>query len=456
MSTLAKRNINKKVPKKAMSVIIGYVLLIVFAAVIAVIVYNWQKTYVPQDEYASCPEGASIFIINKTYDCESNTLTFFIRNTGKFALGGYFIYVKDNPDKQIATIDISRNNTGQPDPRLHEFGINGVKLGIGENGEFFVTNNYFLPRDEEKETYTLEGIDNIYSIEIVPIRWQEEKGKQVIASCKESRTSEVIKGCSLECEPENENLFCTGRECGTVLNNCYKEITCGPQCPEGEFCTVNGECVEMQGCLETCSNLGYDCGQHLVCGRMVNCGGCPPIAHGYSECNYETGGCSITGCDYGWRDCDGIYYNGCEVNLLLDKNNCKECGLACFMYESCQNGICTPGSTCDGVWNLGEESPDVECDGTPMDERCYNCVCDRYYIPDDLGGCTLDEASVDSCLAWCYISGYDGDNSYCTNSEGHCQSDPLRIHLEQGDSWCAQRDPNAKSCCCVPEGYVFT
>jgi|GEM_PF-1190889 len=454
MSTLAKIKTkkDKRISKRALSAVVGYVLLIVFAVIIGVIVYKWQKTYVPQDEYAACPEGASIFIINSTYDCVSNTFTFFIRNNGRFSLGGYFIYVKDNQEKTIATLEISNNNSDFPDPRLNALGINAVKLGIEGEYPVFITNNYFAPREEERETYNLAGINRIYSVEIVPIRWQNEDGKEVLASCKDAKITEEIYGCSADCV-EDDELVCGERECGKVINKCYKEIECGSVCEEGQFCTSEGKCVAIEGCQDSCSSLGYDCGIHNICGANIDCDGCSEIPHGYFQCNGQIGKCVITGCDYGWADCDGIYYNGCESNLLTDRNNCNSCGSACFNEYFCQNGRCLPGSTCDGIWELGFETPDVECDN-PLDERCTNCVCDKYHIPDDMGGCKLDEASVDSCLAWCYIYGYDGRRSYCTNSEGHCESDPLRIYMEAGDTWCAEKDRNAKSCCCVPIGYV--
>ena len=28
-------------------------------------------------------------------------------------------------------------------------------------------------------------------------------------------------------------------------------------------------------CLDTCASLGYECGTHTICGKVVNCGGCP-------------------------------------------------------------------------------------------------------------------------------------------------------------------------------------
>ena len=40
---------------------IGYILLITFAIVIAVVVFQWLKTYVPKEGIA-CPDEVSIYI----------------------------------------------------------------------------------------------------------------------------------------------------------------------------------------------------------------------------------------------------------------------------------------------------------------------------------------------------------------------------------------------------------
>ena len=55
------RDKKRKLNKKGVSVIIGYVLLIAFAILISAGVYAWLKTYVPR-EPLNCPDGVSIFV----------------------------------------------------------------------------------------------------------------------------------------------------------------------------------------------------------------------------------------------------------------------------------------------------------------------------------------------------------------------------------------------------------
>lgn len=179
--------------KKALSVVIGYVLLVVIGVALGAIVYTWQKTYVPKDEYAACPEGVSLFLSSLDYDHNNQKLTLEIKNNGRFSVGGYFIYIKDDPEKTLATVDVSEKNL---DSRLvlSEYidDIIGVRLGYS-GGDLDSTENEFLPNDGELHEYDLSELDgNVYGVEIVPIRWQKEGRKIVLASCQGSKIFEPI------------------------------------------------------------------------------------------------------------------------------------------------------------------------------------------------------------------------------------------------------------------------
>jgi len=169
-----------KLSKKGMSVLVGYVLLITFSAVIGVLVFQWMKSYTPQEEI-NCPYGSSLIIQN--YTCSSDFLTLIIRNDGKFDIGGYFIYATDSPEEELATIDLSRNNTENNSIRMPT----GVTFGqIGDK-------NTLEAGEEEIERYNLTGRTKIYSIEIVPIRWQEEMNKNIVVTCKDVRIKKRIE-----------------------------------------------------------------------------------------------------------------------------------------------------------------------------------------------------------------------------------------------------------------------
>jgi hypothetical protein len=168
--------------KRGVSVIVGYVLLITFTAVIGVLVFQWIESYTPKEEI-NCPYGSSLIIQN--YTCSSNILTFTIRNDGKFDIGGYLIYATDSPEEELAVIDISKNNTENISVRMPT-GVNLGPVGI---------ENALKPNDEEVEIYNLTGRDMIYSIEIVPLRWQREENKKMVVACRDVKIKKRIE-CS--------------------------------------------------------------------------------------------------------------------------------------------------------------------------------------------------------------------------------------------------------------------
>lgn len=164
--------------KKGVSPIIGYVLLVAFVIILGVIAYNWMKTYVPQEDL-ECPDGTSLFV--RDYSCDNNTLNLTLKNNGKFNIGGYFIYVTTLPGQELATKDLSQ----YLDDNISRLSPTGVKL----TGEM----NSLKPTQEEVETYDISNANfSIYSVEIVPIRWQKENRINRIVSCTTSKVSENI------------------------------------------------------------------------------------------------------------------------------------------------------------------------------------------------------------------------------------------------------------------------
>lgn len=163
--------------RKGVSPIIGYILLVTFVIVLGVIVYNWMKTYVPQND-VECPSDTSIFI--KEYSCNSESLNLTIKNNGKFNVGGYFIYATISASEELATKDLSiylAENFSQLSPT-------GVKF----TGEL----NSLKPNEEEIEEYNMSNAPDIYSVEIIPIRWQKEGRISRLVSCANSRIKEVV------------------------------------------------------------------------------------------------------------------------------------------------------------------------------------------------------------------------------------------------------------------------
>ena len=58
----------KRLSKRGVSVVIGYVLLVSVAVVLGGVMYAWMKSYVPK-ESLDCPEGSALSIKSYVYNC---------------------------------------------------------------------------------------------------------------------------------------------------------------------------------------------------------------------------------------------------------------------------------------------------------------------------------------------------------------------------------------------------
>ena len=180
--------------KKAMSLMVEYVLLIVFSVVIGLIVYGVLKTYVPKDKIA-CPDGTSLLIENYNYNCGNQILTLTMSNNGRFNVTGYFVYISD---EYRNSTNAAGNITGVPSAYMNLLAIEGIKLGMGSDPGPSLPST-FKPGDSESETYDFsDGIyspNRVYSMTIVPMRWQSEKGKMKVVSCSDQKITKDIE-CS--------------------------------------------------------------------------------------------------------------------------------------------------------------------------------------------------------------------------------------------------------------------
>jgi len=162
--------------KKAVSVMIGYVLLIVGVIVIGGIVYAWLSSYVPRAT-PECPDGVSLFV--ESSSCVAVTggynLTFSIKNNGRFEVNGYLIKASEQ-EEQMATKDISGNIESGGSSRQ---GVVSFLVGALSPG-----------KPSGDMTYILEN--QVYSIEITPIMYETIEGKNILISCGDAKVKETI------------------------------------------------------------------------------------------------------------------------------------------------------------------------------------------------------------------------------------------------------------------------
>lgn len=166
--------------KKAISPMIGYVLLISISIAMSVVVYVWLKTYVPRASL-ECPDTTSIFI--KEYTCLNGELNLTIKNNGNFNIAGYFIRIANESGQELATLDLSQK-------LKVKFG--GVTVGNSVFVDGEVPGNSLVPNEEVKNVFDVSGITNIQFVELTPIRIQELDNRARTVSCGSAKVKEEI------------------------------------------------------------------------------------------------------------------------------------------------------------------------------------------------------------------------------------------------------------------------
>jgi hypothetical protein len=180
--------------KRGVSVIIGYVMLIAIVITISLLVYQWMKSYVPQ-EALQCPDGVSVVLQDYKYDCTSGNslLNFSLVNQGTFSVAGYFIKASNDSSQEIATTDLTPYYIGQ-DQALSGAAGNIILFGPCDTKLC----NLLSPgksRDMLDNAFNLSKYNfpgQVKYIEITPIRFIDYKGQNRLASCSSATITEKI------------------------------------------------------------------------------------------------------------------------------------------------------------------------------------------------------------------------------------------------------------------------
>ncbi len=169
--------------KRGISVIIGYLLLVSFAIIMSAGIYAWMKTYVPTEEL-DCPDGVSLYIQEATLtnNSETNyTLNLTLKNNGRFSLAGYYIHATDDPLQEVATINLYDK---------YDSATSGGVI-FGSSILFDPGNaNTFSINSKTEEIFNLNN--PIYSVTIIPTRFNEIEGKTKYGGCSDSKIEEII------------------------------------------------------------------------------------------------------------------------------------------------------------------------------------------------------------------------------------------------------------------------
>ena len=95
--------------KKAISVIVSYVLLVVIGISLSVLVYNWLRFYVGEKNIETCPDDINLII--QDYHCQSRQLNLTLKNKGLFSIEKYVLRVNDRVGSEIGIYVLNETGT---------------------------------------------------------------------------------------------------------------------------------------------------------------------------------------------------------------------------------------------------------------------------------------------------------------------------------------------------------
>jgi len=171
---------NKKfrLQKKAVSLMLSYVILISIVIALSVGVYAWIRTMAVSPEIVDCKEGTSVIL--DTYKCSSGNLELNIKNNGRFNVDGIILSVGNNP-QQTPTAYLISQLTGGGLEGHYEFS-SPLKPGETQNADF---SNMDSNRNE---------IDIIEIISIQP--YIIENNKRI--NCQQAVITQLITDCQIK------------------------------------------------------------------------------------------------------------------------------------------------------------------------------------------------------------------------------------------------------------------
>jgi hypothetical protein len=431
--------------KKAVSEVMGYLMLISFAIIMSVVVYQGLKTYVPV-KASECPEGVSIF--GRNVSCSLNSggtydIALNVKNNGRHNIAGYFIHASYNSNQTIATNPLIGFLEDQDLGVIYQ----DVSAYSFQNAVIFEasTSGNFVNISSTASARYRNIPKEVYSLDILPVRFQKEENKLKMVSCGKAMVREKVI-CGLEeiegeeaCTPVSDP--CGDFICGTAQNGTCGAVSCGAPCSSGFSCDAEGQCISL-----SCTPVSDPCGD-FICGTAQN-GTCGSVSCG--TCNLPNVllstcpsglSCIVSTCIDGWCNTNGINSDGCEAQIGTNLN-CGSCGDVCLSGKICSEGSCT---SCNGAW-ISPEDLGVDCDGTPKPANCLdNCTCTGGYVSSGTGGCEIP-SYVTGCDAYCiWLTTPIYTDGTCRQNEAQCVK-YYEIWTNAGDLYC-ETDLTGFCCC---------
>ncbi|MBI3183734.1 MAG: hypothetical protein HYZ28_16475 [Myxococcales bacterium] len=232
----------------------------------------------------------------------------------------------------------------------------------------------------------------------------------------------VTDGCEYQCTLSNGGVeACDGND-----NDCDKGVDedfdlntdpsncgmCGNACnvPNGHVAAY--KCVAKVCGVNGCDPGWGDCDQTYPNGcetdtmaSLAHCGGCnQPCATPNATPACVAGGCAIGACNPGFKDCNGVVSDGCEIDSNTDLAHCGACNNACAVpanaVATCTTGAC--GYTCSPGF--------IDLDGSPTNGCEYTCTVQAGPDNPDDGYADQNCDGIDGDISRAVFVSADGDD----------------------------------------------
>lgn len=244
-----------------------------------------------------------------------------------------------------------------------------------------------------------------------------------------------VSTCDLGYADCDDDVWSNGCEANTAASvaTCGG---CGPgnACPEGSstespFCDMGmcglSDCPSGQGDCDGDTMCTDDLTDEASCG---SCGNSCVATNATTSCEDQGSSvyaCEISGClDSGgadYEDCDGLYANGCETNVLVSKDDCGGCapgtGTNCSALQgdsskhinsiTCADGDCVITGCSTGYSDCDSDSANgCEVHIATNPDRCGGCLpsdpkmgtgLDCSSQPNTTGQCINYSCEIDQC-----------------------------------------------------------
>lgn len=137
--------------------------------------------------------------------------------------------------------------------------------------------------------------------------------------------SYTVTQADLDAGSVTNNVVVTATDlCGKTIS-ASTALTVMIGCAAGEA-LCGGQCIDITSDPLNCGSCGNVCGA-----SHVDVPGC------------SNGVCTISLCEVPFADCNGVFADGCEVNLWTDTANCGSCDNYCTPNMACNGfGFCEP------------------------------------------------------------------------------------------------------------------